>query len=59
MSLTGGSLLQVMQGKRVYQPIWQILSVNINQSQSGPVSTNLLVSDGELQYLSGNQIVIC
>jgi len=46
MSLTGGSLLQVMQGKRVYQPIWQILSVNINQSQSGPVSTNLLVSDG-------------
>ena len=44
LALSGGTLLSVLHGKRVYQPIWQILAV---QSSSGSSSNQLLVSDGK------------
>ena len=43
--LSGGSLVSVLQGKRVYQPIWQIIA--IQNSIPGSTSSQLLVSDGE------------
>ena len=44
LALSGGTLLSVLHGKRVYQPIWQIIAV---QSSSGSSSNQLLVSDGK------------
>ena len=46
LALSGGSLLSVLQGKRVYQPIWQIIA--IQNSIPGSTSSQLLVSDGEI-----------
>ena len=47
LALSRGTLLPVLQGKKVYQPIWQIIAVNNSQS-SGNFSNQILVSDGEL-----------
>ena len=43
--LSGGTLVNALQGKRVYQPIWQIIA--IQHSVPGTSSSQLLVSDGE------------
>jgi len=48
LALTGGSLLSVFQGKRVYQPIWQIIYVYCPPgSNSTKNSSQILVSDGK------------
>jgi len=50
LALSVGTLLPVLQGKKVYQPIWQIIAVNSSQS-SGNFSNQILVSDGkQLSY---------
>jgi len=47
--LSGGTLVNALQGKRVYQPIWQIIA--IQNSVPGTSSSQLLVSDGkQLSY---------
>ena len=45
--LSGGTLLSVLQGKKVYQPIWQIIATNNSQANGNP-SSQILLSDGEL-----------
>ena len=53
LALTGGSLLKVFQGKRVYQPLWQIIYVYCPPgSGGGTTSSQILVSDGK--YLTYN-----
>jgi len=48
LALTGGSLLSVFQGKRVYQPLWQIIYVYCPPgSGGGTTSSQILVSDGK------------
>ena len=44
--LSGGTLLSVLQGKKVYQPIWQIIATNSSQANGNP-SSQILLSDGE------------
>ena len=51
LALSVGTLLPVLQGKKVYQPIWQIIAVNSSQS-SGNFSNQILVSDGEYGQLT-------
>ena len=46
LALSGGTLLPVLQGKKVYQPIWQILAINTSQA-TGNSSSQILISDGE------------
>ena len=43
--LSGGTLVNALQGKRVYQPIWQIIA--IQNSVPGTSSSQLLVSHAE------------
>jgi len=52
LALSGGSLLSVFQGKRVYQPIWQIIYVYCPPGSSGGSGSQILVSDGK--YLTYN-----
>jgi len=52
LALTGGSLLSVFQGKRVYQPIWQIIYVYCPPGSNSSTSSQILVSDGK--YLTYN-----
>eukprot|EP00092_Neocalanus_flemingeri_P018137 GFUD01019629.1.p1 GENE.GFUD01019629.1~~GFUD01019629.1.p1 ORF type:complete len:487 (+),score=121.27 GFUD01019629.1:50-1510(+) len=52
LALTGGSLLSVFQGKRVYQPIWQIIYVYCPPGTNSSTSSQILVSDGK--YLTYN-----
>lgn len=52
LALTGGSLLSVFQGKRVYQPIWQIIYVYCPPGPNNSTSSQILVSDGK--YLTYN-----
>ena len=56
--LSGGTLVNALQGKRVYQPIWQIIA--IQNSVPGTSSSQLLVSDGEiLKVVKSNAIYVC
>ena len=56
--LSGGTLVNALQGKRVYQPIWQIIA--IQNSVPGTSSSQLLVSDGEiLKVVNSNAIYVC
>ena len=50
LALSGGTLLSVLQGKRVYQPIWQIIAVQ-TPSPGSNTSNQLLVSDGKLTFM--------
>jgi len=52
LALTGGSLLSVFQGKRVYQPLWQIIYVYCPPGTNSTTSSQILVSDGK--YLTYN-----
>lgn len=52
LALTGGSLLSVFQGKRVYQPLWQIIYVYCPPGTHSATSSQILVSDGK--YLTYN-----
>jgi len=54
LALSGGTLLSVLQGKKVYQPIWQIIAINNSQS-NGNFSSQILLSDGK--HLSYNAIL--
>ena len=49
LALSGGTLLSVLQGKKVYQPIWQIIATNNSQANGNP-SSQILLSDGELLW---------
>ena len=51
LALTGGSLLSVFQGKRVYQPLWQIIYVYCPPGTNAATSSQILVSDGIDDYL--------
>ena len=46
LALSGGTLLSVLQGKKVYQPIWQIIAINNSQCNEN-FSSQILLSDGE------------
>ena len=50
LALSGGTLLSVLQGKRVYQPIWQIIAVQ-TPSPGSNTSNQLLVSDGKQTFI--------
>ena len=50
LALSGGTLLSVLQGKRVYQPIWQIIAVQTPPPGSN-TSNQLLVSDGKQTFI--------
>jgi len=56
LALSNGSLLNVFQGKRSYQPVWQVIYTYLppgqNQSANYATGSQLLVSDG--QYLTYN-----
>jgi len=56
LALSQGSLLNVFQGKRSYQPVWQVIYTYLppgqNQSANYATGSQLLVSDG--QYLTYN-----
>ena len=49
LALSGGTLLPALQGKRVYQPIWQFIGAR--NSSNGASSCQHLVSDGKLFYI--------
>ena len=58
LALSGGTLLSVLQGKKVYQPIWQIIATNNSQANGNP-SSQILLSDGECSLARDTKLNYC